>query len=101
MWRALYDEKWSIFDQFDSDGRRFLIVRRNSPKADPTTNLSAREQQIHTLVTLGHSNKAIAYELGLSVSTVAAHVSHLKRRYGARTRAELIRAMHTRTGQLS
>lgn len=101
LWRALYDEQWSIFDQFDADGRRFLIVRRNTAKTDPNAKQSAREQQIQTLVTLGHSNKAIAYELGLSVSTVSSHVSHLKRRFGAKTRAELIRAMHTRAGHPS
>ncbi|MFO0661648.1 MAG: LuxR C-terminal-related transcriptional regulator [Polyangiaceae bacterium] len=93
LWRALYDETWSVFDHFDADGRRYLIARRNKPEAQAHATLSEREQQVAAFLALGHSNKAIAYELGAATSTVATHVAKLKKHYGVSSRAALVRAI--------
>jgi DNA-binding CsgD family transcriptional regulator len=39
---------------------------------------------------LGHSNKAIALNLGMSENTVKMHIQHLMRKLGARTRTEAV-----------
>ena len=44
------------------------------------------------LVTMGHSNKRIAAELGISLSTVASHLSKASAKLGVRSRVELIQA---------
>lgn len=87
LWRALHDGRWSLVDTFDSDGRRFLIARANEPATDPAPALSRREQQVLDLLSLGHSNKLIAYDLGISVSSVATHL----RRAGAKLRLQTTR----------
>ena len=39
----------------------------------------------------GHANKLIGYELGLSPSTVAMHLSNASAKLGAKSRVELVR----------
>jgi DNA-binding NarL/FixJ family response regulator len=82
-----------LVDQFDRDGRRFLLARRNEPGAVPSRALSLRETQIAHLLALGCPNKLIAYELGLSLSSVAAGIAATMRKLGARTRVDLIRCL--------
>jgi DNA-binding CsgD family transcriptional regulator len=74
-WKALVAGRWSLLDHFDSDGRRFVVAHRNDARVPDMRCLSLRERQILAYVALGHSNKVIAYELGLSMSTVAGHLA--------------------------
>jgi DNA-binding NarL/FixJ family response regulator len=90
IWKALVSGRWSLVDHFDSDGRRFLIARRNDTAGSDPRALSLRERQVAGLVALGQSNKMIAYALGLSVSRVATLIVSVARKLGARTRVELV-----------
>jgi DNA-binding CsgD family transcriptional regulator len=90
IWRGLVVGRWSLVDSFDYGGRRHLIARRNDVTTPAWKALTARERQIVAYAALGHSNKLIAYELGLSLSTVAMHLSRAAARVGARSRVELI-----------
>jgi DNA-binding CsgD family transcriptional regulator len=54
--------------------------------------LSEREAQIVAAVALGRSNKAVAYELGLSASSVATHLRRAQHKLGIGSRVELILA---------
>jgi DNA-binding CsgD family transcriptional regulator len=78
IWRALVAGEWSLVEHFDSDGRRFLIAHRNATAGRDARGLTKREQQVLAHADLGHSNKMIAYELGLSTSTVAGHLSRAR-----------------------
>ncbi|MBL8952855.1 MAG: helix-turn-helix transcriptional regulator [Myxococcaceae bacterium] len=70
-WRPLVTSRWSLIDDFDTDGKRFVVAVENAPPTrGPQRELSQREHQVMTQAHLGHSNKVIAYELGLSHSTV-------------------------------
>jgi DNA-binding CsgD family transcriptional regulator len=93
-WKALVGGCWSVVDCFDSDGRRFLIANRNDPRpdnvTDPLAALTRRERQVAGYAALGHANKVIAYELGISASSVATHLAQAAAKLGARSRAELI-----------
>jgi DNA-binding CsgD family transcriptional regulator len=89
-WHALALGRWSILDCFDRDGRRYVIARPNEPRPRASPKLTRRQSQIVEHVALGHSNKLIAYELGLSPSTVASHLALAAGRLGARSRLELI-----------
>lgn len=91
-WQAMTSGRWTLVDQFDSDGRRFILARPNAPDVRSDPVLTTREQQVASHAALGHSNKVIAYELGLTSSTVATHLSSAARKLGARNRIELIRA---------
>lgn len=91
LWRAVHEGRWSIADTFDHDGRRFLVVRENEPAADPAPALSRREQQVLDLLALGHSNTTIAYQLGLSTSSVATHIRRAAAKLNLPDTRELVR----------
>ena len=98
-WQAMTSGRWTMVDQFDSDGRRFFLARPNAPEVGLDPLLTTREQQVVAHASLGHGNKLIAYELGLSTGTVATHLASASRKFGVRTRVDLIRAfrLHERT----
>jgi DNA-binding NarL/FixJ family response regulator len=92
IWHALAAGRWSLTDHFDHDGRRYLVARRNEPEARAWQNLTTRERQVVAYAAMGHSNKHIAYELGLAPSSIAICLSRAARKVGARSRVELIAA---------
>ncbi len=89
-WQALVKGRWSVLDHFDSDGRRFVVAQPNEPLPATRRALTARERQVATAASLGHSNKLIAYELGLDPSTVAKLLARARAKLGVGTRVELV-----------
>lgn len=55
-----------------------------------TEGLSAREQEVLTLLHLGRNNSSIAAELDVSVASVKKTVRHLMQRFNASSRLELV-----------
>jgi DNA-binding CsgD family transcriptional regulator len=53
------------------------------------SSLTGTESQISALVAAGRSNREIAGELFISVSTVEAHLTRIYRKLGLRRRTEL------------
>ena len=53
-------------------------------------SFTPRERSVLEELQLGHSNKVIARNLGLSENTVKMHVQHVMRKLGARTRTEAV-----------
>ncbi|MBX3270523.1 MAG: helix-turn-helix transcriptional regulator [Sandaracinaceae bacterium] len=90
LWRCLVDGRWTLLDQFDSDGRRFVVALPNAPGSTAPA-FSRREAQILAELARGRSNKEIAYALGLSASTVATVVARAARKLGVESRVELVR----------
>jgi Bacterial regulatory proteins, luxR family len=78
VWRGLVSGLWSLVDHFDTDGRRYLIAHRNEPTTPDPRALTERERQIVAYADLGQPNKLIAYQLGLSPSTVAVHLARAR-----------------------
>lgn len=93
IWKALVRGRWSMVDWFDTDGRRFVLAIPNSPDVTDPRGLSERESQIVTYAVLGHTNKMIAYRLGLSTSRVSTVLRIAMRKMGFRTRAQLVKQM--------
>ena len=91
-WRALVDGRFSLVDQFDHDGKRYVVAFRNEPTAPNLhASLTDREAQVLGYLAQGHANKLIGYELGLSPSTVAMHLSNASSKLCAKSRVELVR----------
>lgn len=69
------------------------VVTVDKPQADPSAlgKLTAREQQVCRLITAGHTNRQIAEELDISISTVEFHRANLMDKLGVRNLAELIK----------
>ena len=92
-WQALVAGKWSLVDQVELDGRRYIVARENEPRAPGPSALSPREKQVLGYARLGHHDKLIAYELGITDSTVRVLMSRAKSKLGVKTRAELLKTM--------
>jgi DNA-binding CsgD family transcriptional regulator len=73
-------------------------MRRISGRRAASDELSETEQRVAALAAEGRSNKEIAAELYASVRTVEAHLSHIYRKLGVRSRAELTRRLITVEG---
>jgi DNA-binding NarL/FixJ family response regulator len=93
LWQALVAGRWSLVDHFDRDGRRYFVVRSNAPEV-ARAPLSEREAQVAGAAAIGHANKVIAYELGISASSVATHLKRAAEKLGVRSRVQLIAAFN-------
>jgi DNA-binding CsgD family transcriptional regulator len=89
-WTALVTGRWSLVDRFESDGRRYVVAHANDVRVPDPRALSERERSVAHLAALGKTNKLIAYELGLSSSTIATHLSAALRKLGLESRTQLV-----------
>jgi len=89
-WTGLIAARWSLVDYFESDGKRWLVARKNDVADVGRAELSPRELQAVAFAALGHGNKLIAYEMGIAAETVRVLLHRAARKLGARTRDELI-----------
>jgi len=90
-----HDETVTAIDRFLRGVAATATPRNTNPKASSGTvaapnGLTAREVQILRKVAEGFTNKAIASEFHLAVSTVERHLVNLYNKIGARGRADAI-----------
>jgi DNA-binding CsgD family transcriptional regulator len=89
-WKALVGGRWSLVDEIESDGRRYILARENAPLAPGPNSLTPREKQVIGYAKLGHHNKLIAYELGIADSTVRVLLARAAGKLGVRSRDDLL-----------
>ena len=68
----------------------YAVLRRKEPAIDC---LSRQERHIQKLIVQGKTNKEIANELFISISTVKTHITHIYRKLKVASRQELFRKM--------
>lgn len=90
LWHAMVQGEWTLVDHQDTDGKRFVLARRNRPGVPDIAALDLRERQVATYAACGFSLKHIGYELGLGVSTVSEKLKSAMRKLRLRSRAELV-----------
>jgi DNA-binding CsgD family transcriptional regulator len=95
---ALVSARWSLLDHFESDGRRYVVAACNEPEIPTAAELSAREAQVLSYAALGQHNKLIAYNLGLSASTVRVLLHRAAAKLGAKGRTGAVEIFRTRAG---
>lgn len=93
LWRGLVAGRWTLLEHFESDGRRYLVARRNDPDAPDPRALSFRERQVVGYAALGYPTGLIAYTLGLAPATVSTQLGKALRKLGLRSRGELVQAL--------
>jgi DNA-binding NarL/FixJ family response regulator len=76
----------SVLERFECEDRVYTVTVRTTKHR---TRLTPREAEVVALLRRGHSNKVIAFELGLAWSTVRVLVQRITRKLGVRTRLEL------------
>lgn len=85
--------RWAVIADFVSCGERYLVVRETSNARVNIRPLTAREREIVMRMAAGATPKAIAYELGLSDSTVRVLMGRARAKLGLETRAALLEAL--------
>jgi DNA-binding CsgD family transcriptional regulator len=98
LWQGLVDGRWSLLDVIDSDGRAFTVLHENPIYVRSSVALSERERQVAYLVGRGHHIKLVAYELGLSASTVRSQLRSALRKLNCDDRSALQRLVATIDG---
>ena len=86
-WKGLVDARWSLLETIDSDGQRLILATENEVALSAPAPLSAREQQVLAFAAMDHTNKEIAYEMGLSASTVRVLMARAAKKLGAKGRS--------------
>jgi DNA-binding CsgD family transcriptional regulator len=89
LWRGLVAGRWSLLDRFESDGRRYVVARRNEPAPRDPLSLTLRERQVLHHLVQGDAMKVAGYALGLDASTVSAITKTLLLKLGLRSVTEL------------
>jgi DNA-binding CsgD family transcriptional regulator len=89
-WKGLIAARWTLVDVSEQDGSTYLIARQNRPGARGPKGLTDREREVVALAAMGHHNKLIAYNLGISHSTVRVLTARAAEKLGVRSRKELI-----------
>lgn len=90
LWRSMVQGEWTLVDHIDSDGKRFVLARRNRPGVRDLGALTQRENQVASYAAYGFAIKHIGYELGLAESTVSKHLNDAMRKLRVKNRAELV-----------
>lgn len=92
-WTPLVGGRWSLVEQFERGGKRYLVARPNELGLVEPHTLAPRERTLAHLAALGKSNLLIAYELGISEATVKTHLAAVHKKLGATSRIELLRRL--------
>jgi DNA-binding NarL/FixJ family response regulator len=90
--RSLKSKRWTLIGVYERDGKRFVIARSNDVRLPRPAALSPWERQALGVALLSDSNKFIAYELGISASTVGVLLHRAAQKLGCRGRIELMRS---------
>jgi DNA-binding NarL/FixJ family response regulator len=105
--RTVANQIAAIFRKLGVGSRRELVAqagRRNDPAPHrsagalggaPRIELTPRERQVAEFAAIGHSNKEIAYELGVSASTVGVLLMRAASKLGVASPADLVRALRS------
>jgi DNA-binding CsgD family transcriptional regulator/tetratricopeptide (TPR) repeat protein len=84
----------AIFDELGAPvwrTRTQAELRRSRPRPRQDDGLTAAEVQVASLVGVGRTNKEVAAQLYMAISTVEAHLTRIYRKLGVRSRSELTR----------
>lgn len=90
LWQGLVDGRWSLVEQYESDGRRFYVAVRNPTDSIKARALTRREAEVAAYVAAGTTTKTTAYALGLDEVTVRGYLRIAMTKLGVRSRAELV-----------
>lgn len=90
-WWALFDGRYSIVPIEDRDGKRHYLLVTNQPSHERHARFSSREADIVRLCARGLTNKAIAYNLGISPAHVSDEIRTAALKVGLRSRHDLVR----------
>jgi DNA-binding CsgD family transcriptional regulator len=90
LWKGLVSARWTLVDQIDAEGTRYIVARENPPITEGLSTLTPTERSVVAYAARGYSTKEISYTLGVSDTTVRVLIMRAVRRIGVRGRDELL-----------
>jgi DNA-binding NarL/FixJ family response regulator len=90
-WSSLVSGAWSLVDQFDRDGRRYVVAIRK--RGTTFESLSDDERIALAARAEGTALRTIASVLGLSVPTISRRIRRGMEKLGISSQAELARLL--------
>ncbi len=90
-WWALFAGRYSIVPVEDSDGKRHYLLLHNGPTVEEHGRFTLREIDAVRMAARGCTGKTIAYDLGISASTLSETLQRAAHKVGLRSRHELLR----------
>jgi DNA-binding NarL/FixJ family response regulator len=90
LWRRLLEGRSRLAASFERDGRRYYVIRDVCATVTAPASLDEREQRLAELLGSGESEKAAAYALGVTPSTVSASLKTALAKLGLGSRGDLV-----------
>jgi DNA-binding CsgD family transcriptional regulator len=90
LWKGLVSARWTLVDQIDAQGTRYIVARENAPRTAGLSILTPTERAVVVYAARGFSTKEIAYTLGIAETTVRVLIMRAARRFGVGSRDELL-----------
>jgi DNA-binding NarL/FixJ family response regulator len=100
-WQGFVAGRLSLVEHVDTDGKRFLVVRKTDPSTLKPSGVSLRERQVLAARARGLSLKVIAHELGLSTASVSKSIGNGMAKLGLSCEAELVALFSSATAESS
>jgi DNA-binding CsgD family transcriptional regulator len=88
--KGLVSAQWTLVDQFESDGAKYVVAKKNEPRPRGLSALTPTERRVVTYAARGSSTKEIAHTLGIRDTTVRVLLMRAARRCGVESREELL-----------
>lgn len=89
LWSDLVRGRWSLLDDYERGGKRYILAIRNDAYADAFA-LAPAEARIIELFALGRSAKSMVDILGVSLAQVYALQARLLRKLSLRSMADVV-----------
>lgn len=86
LWDGAIRGRWTVLDRYAHGVGRVVTLRRNPDGQPDPRGLTPREAEVAARIAEGHTNKHIAFALGVAEGTVAALGRHVMTKLGARGR---------------
>ncbi|MDB4938319.1 MAG: hypothetical protein JWP87_5291 [Labilithrix sp.] len=89
LWQGLVAGEWSLVEQWESGGRRYLAAYRNRPEIRDPRALTPTECSTLKYLALGATNRDIEFALGLPAGTVSSSVTKILKKLQVKRRVDL------------
>ena len=99
VWQGLIQGRWSLVEEFDTDGKRFVLAHRNPEDVRDPRGLTPIESRVVGLAVRGYPDKLVGYHLGIAEGTASSYLVDAMRKLRISNRVELVRKLGTRYPQ--
>jgi len=87
IWGEVTGGRFQVVDWYDRDGRRYVVTRRAT--GTTTQGLTERQRLALARRSAGAALKVVAFELGVSLSTVARDIERAMAHLGLKSQGDL------------